>query len=426
MRSTTRSWRAGLAVLLAVLGLRGDAPATAQAPTIDAALAEFKALYARELAERKIVGSSVAIVQDGKRLFTANVGTANRELRQPVDDDTIYHWASITKTFTGIAIMQLRDRGLLRLDDPIVKYIPELRQIHDPFGDVGEITLQHLMTHSAGFRNPTWPWGGDKPWHPHEPTQWFQLVAMFPYTEVEFKPGSRYSYSNPGIIFLGRVIELLTGDDYEVYIDKNIFRPLDMRRSYFDATPRHLLPHRSASYWVKDGAIEPARFDVDTGITVSNGGLNAPIGDMLKYLTFLMGTPDEAQQRVYDVVLTRSSLLEMYQPRIDASEGAGRKVSMGLLFFLEEHGGLPFVAHSGSQNAFVSHFYLNLAKRAAYIVAFNTEWVPAKDEPEKTRALDALVRSFLTSKLFPLLPDRPSPGRARLGAGGADRLPEVR
>ena len=129
------------------------------------------------------------------------------------------------------------DHGRLKLDDPIIKYVPELKAVHNPFGDMNEITIRHLMTHSAGFRDATWPWGGDKDWQPHEPTKWDQLVAMMPYTEILFKPGSKFSYSNPGIIFLGRVIEALSGEDYEVYIDKNIFKPLEMSRSYFDTTP---------------------------------------------------------------------------------------------------------------------------------------------------------------------------------------------
>ena len=62
--------------------------------------------------------------------------------------------------------MQLRDRGLLSLDDPAIKYVPELRQVHNPFGDMSQVTIRHLMTHSAGFRAGTWPWGGDQPWHP--------------------------------------------------------------------------------------------------------------------------------------------------------------------------------------------------------------------------------------------------------------------
>jgi CubicO group peptidase (beta-lactamase class C family) len=247
-------------------------------------------------------------------------GLAHREQNRAVDEHTIYHWASITKTFTGIAIMQLRDRGLLKLDDPIIKYVPELKDVHNPFGPMDAITIRHLLSHSAGFRAGTWPWGGDKDWQPHEPQHWSQLVAMMPYTEILFKPGSKFSYSNPGIIFLGRVIETLTKDDYEVYIDKNIFKPLEMYRSYFDATPYHLLKHRSHSYYLQDGKLTPARFDVDTGITVSNGGLNAPLTDMAKYLNFLMGDP--RKQEIYDQVLKRASLEEMWQPQVSITADA--------------------------------------------------------------------------------------------------------
>ena len=213
------------------------------------ALDEFHSFYKKGLADTGIVGSSLVLLHDNQVVDAVSYGLADKERAIPAGERTIYHWASITKTMTGIAIMQLRDRGLLSLDDPIVKYIPELRQVHDPFGDMGEITLKHLMTHSAGFRGATWPWK-DKPWQPHEPTRWEQLAAMFPYTEIEFKPGSKWSYSNPGIIFLGRVIELLTGDDFEVYIDKNILKPLEMHESYFDATPYHLLKNRARSYFL--------------------------------------------------------------------------------------------------------------------------------------------------------------------------------
>jgi len=380
----------------------GTPAQTAQAPTLDKALAEFKALYEAGLRQHGIVGSSVMIVRDGRVLFQDVIGSANLEKQQPVTERTIYHWASITKTFTSIAIMQLRDRGRLTLDDPIVKYLPELRAVHNPFGDVGEITLRHLMTHSAGFRSATWPWGGDKSWQPHEPTRWEQIVAMLPYTEILFKPGSKYSYSNPGIIFLGRVIETLSGDDYEVYIDKNIFKPLEMSRSYFDATPYHLLRDRSASYFVRDGKRTPARFDVDTGITVSNGGLNAPLGDMAKYLDFLIGNP--SRQAVYDGVLRRASLEEMFQPRLDVSSEAGRKVAMGLTFWIEDEGGVRLIGHSGGQNAFISHFYVNLDSRAGYLVAFNTQAETGGPEGKQlTRLLDAEIRRFLLPRVFPLL-----------------------
>ena len=380
---------------------------TAQAPPPPgggraAAIDALRVFLERGAKDNGIVGSSLAIVQDGRATSRLSVGMADVERRHPVDDQTIFHWASITKTFTAIGIMQLRDHGLLRLDDPVVKFIPELRLVHDPFGDVAEITIRHLMTHSAGFRNPTWPWGGDKPWHPFEPTGWSQLAAMLPYTEVEFKPGSRHSYSNPGIIFLGRIIELLSGDDYEVYIDKNVFKPLEMHRSYFDATPYHLLPHRSASYHVVDGKPRPAPFDVNSGITVSNGGLNAPLGDMEKYLAFLIG--DERRRAVYDVVLKRASLEEMFVPQLPVEAEGADRVAIGLNFFVEDRQGYRLVGHSGDQNGFIAHFYICPALRAGYVVAFNTQTPPvAKDGKEKTREFDAALRTFLLKNVFPAL-----------------------
>jgi CubicO group peptidase (beta-lactamase class C family) len=372
----------------------------AQNPEFRRAWEGVKEFYAAGLQKNRIAGSSLMVMHDNQIMAMEIRGLANIETRQPVERNTIYHWASITKTLTGIAIMQLRDRGLLRLDDPIVKYVPELRDVHDPFGDTSEITIRHLMTHSAGFRAPTWPWGGDKDWQPHEPRFWSQLVAMMPYTEVLFKPGSKYSYSNPGIIFLGRVIEYFSHDDYEVYIDKNIFKPLEMHRSYFDATPYHLLKDRARSYYLREDKWVPARFDVDTGITVSNGGLNAPFDDMAKYLNFLVGDP--SRQGIHDQVLKRASLEEMFQPQVEIERRGNESDSIGLIFFVEEHAGKRFVAHSGSQNGFVSHFYIHQPSRTACLVAFNTDaGSPGKDQPPSARMLDRELRDYLIKNVFP-------------------------
>jgi CubicO group peptidase (beta-lactamase class C family) len=399
--------------LLFAVSLTSSDMANSQSPKNFAqARREFKTFYEQSMRKHGIVGSSFMLIHDGQVIAQEFFGLADQEKQQPVDEDTIYHWASITKTFTGVAIMQLRDRGLLKLDDPIIKYLPELGAVHNPFGDMSQITIRHLMTHSAGFRAPTWPWGGDKDWHPHEPQYWSQLVAMMPYTEILFKPGSKFSYSNPGIIFLGRVIELITKDDYEVYIDKNIFKPLEMYRAYFDTTPQHLLKHRSHSYYLKEGKLTPARFDVDTGVTVSNGGLNAPLPDMVKYINFLMG--DVKRQPIFDQVLKRSSLEEMFQPQIPIDpgsviepEGQNRKDAMALTFFIEDNFGQHFIGHSGSQNGFISHFYIRPDTRTAYIIAFNTHAMPTeKDSSQDTRRLDREIKDHLFQRVFPLFVPR--------------------
>jgi CubicO group peptidase (beta-lactamase class C family) len=399
-----------LILLLAAAASLNAVPAQQPPSGLKKALEAFRAFFSAGMTRAGIIGGSILILHDNQIMDKDHFGMANQEKSQPAGDQTIYHWASITKTMTGIAILQLRDRGLLGLDDPVIKYIPELRQVHNPFGDMAEITIKHLLTHSAGFRGATWPWK-DKPWQPHEPKLWEQLAAMFPYTEIEFKPGSRWGYSNPGIIFLGRTIELLTGDGYEVYIDKNILKPLEMHESYFDTTPYHLLKNRAQSYFREDGVLTAAPFDVDTGITVSNGGLNAPIADFAKYLDFLMGNPKK--QAVYDGILKRSSLEEMFKPvlRIEPEPPPtpGREPveeSQGLIFFLEKRFGTTYVAHSGHQNAFVSHLYLQPDCRTAYVVAYNTYATSKEETPAEavfgTDRLDREIRDYLFRNVFPL------------------------
>jgi CubicO group peptidase (beta-lactamase class C family) len=361
---------------------------------------KFDALFEKGLAENGIVGASFLFLHEGKVIHQTTAGFADPDRKVPVDDATNFHWASVTKTFTSVAVMQLRDRGKLSLDDPIVKYVPELGAVHDPFGPVDAITLRHLMTHSAGFGEPTWPWDGEKKWHPAEPTKWEQLVAMFPYTEILFHPGSKVAYSNPGVVFLGRVIELLSGDDYEVYVDKNVLKPLEMSRTYFDRAPYHLLPHLSQSFVVEDGKRTPGIFDLDTGITVSNGGLNAPLPDMAKWLAFLSGEPGNA---AYEGVLKRSTLEEIWTPWIGTAKPEDLSEAMGLLFFVETVGGRTYVGHSGGQNGFITQITIHPPSRTAYAVAFNTQAVPKKDGTgPDTRAFSRTLRDVLFAGVFPL------------------------
>ncbi|MBK8978198.1 MAG: beta-lactamase family protein [Planctomycetes bacterium] len=348
----------------------GDYPRFERPPpfVFDDAWREVVATFRQGCAAAHVVGASLMFVAGADVLGSEPYGLADRDGGRAVDPDTIYHWASITKTLTGIAAMQLRDRGRLRLDQPILDFVPELREVHDPFGPIDAITIRHLLSHSAGFRGPTWPWGGDQPWHPHEPTRFAQLVAMLPYTAVEFAPGSRYSYSNPGIVFVGRAIEVLSGDDYEVYMDKNVLRPLGMARSYFDVTPYHLQRYRSHSYEVRGDEVADLGSDFDTGVTVSNGGLNAPLTDMARYLAFLLGAVPDGSDAAG--VLARSSLEEMWQPILPARSDGSEQI--GLAFFVQERAGQRFPTHTGGQRSFVTFFYVHPASGTGALGAFNT------------------------------------------------------
>ena len=348
--------------------------------------AAFVQLLDERAAADSVVGAAAVLVHDGRIVAHHEYGFADRARGQRVSERTIFHYGSITKTLTAIAIMQLRDRGRLSLDDPVTRYIPELRRVHDPYGSMDSITIRMLLSHSAGFQNPTWPYKLGKPWEPFEPTSWNQLVAMMPYQELLFQPGSRFSYSNPGFVYLARIIEELTDDPWEGYVQKNILSPLGLTRSSFGASPYYLAADRSANYTlVRDSAaggrerlVDNGR-EFDPGITIPNSGWNAPLADLATWVGFLTGAThgDSATRRLFDTVLHRSSLEEMWQPTHATAEP---DESMGMSFFIERRRGGRLVGHTGSQAGFLSLLFFDPVSTWAVIAVVNTADEAREDE----------------------------------------------
>jgi CubicO group peptidase (beta-lactamase class C family) len=317
-----------------------------------------------------IVGASAAFIRDGRIIARHHVGSAGAG--RPVNDSTIFHWGSITKTLGAAAVMQLRDRGALSLDDPVLRWIPELRQVHDPFGAADSITIRMLLSHSAGFQSPTWPWTDGAEWEPFEPTRWEQLVAMMPYMQLRFRPGARYGYSNPAYVYLARIVEAASGDPWQSHVQKNIFAPLGLTRSYFGTTPYHLAGDRSHGYYVRrDSAGRDSLVDIgadfDPGITIPNGGWNAPVDDVAVWMSALMGTAGAE-------VLPRASIEEMWTPVVDVGPdpGSGATERMGLGLFVVDVEGRRFVGHTGTQAGYRSWMRFDPASRSGYIVVVNT------------------------------------------------------
>lgn len=314
------------------------------------------------------VGAALVLVQNGRIVAEEYHGFADRERRIPASRQTIWHWGSITKTLTAVSLMQLVERGRISLDQPAVDLVPELRRIHNPYGPMSQVTVRMLLSHSSGLQAGTWPWSRGQDWEPFEPTEWSQLVAMMPYMQLGFAPGSRYSYSNPGIVYLARMIEGQSGDPWQGYIHKNIFLPLQLESSYFGNTPWHLVDRRSHNYAVTREGVQDEGADFDPGITIPNGGWNASVADIATWMGFLAGHNDPARQGLYDTILPHGVLEQMWQPvvRVDDEE------QMGLSFFLRISNGRKLIGHTGTQANFRSFFWVDPASGLGIIGVVNT------------------------------------------------------
>ena len=437
MRKPVSALALGVALLLVPCTAAGPRTLPAQEEAATGEVEGWKELVDRFRAYANasgIVGGSAAALRDGRIVERFHYGYADESSGRVVDDSTLFHWGSITKTLTAIAIMQLRDRGLLSLHDPVVRWVPELRLIHDPYGAVDSITIERLLTHSAGLQGPTWPWTEGREWEPFEPTTWNQLVAMMPYQQLRFPPGERFSYSNPGFIYLARIIESVTGDPWQSYVHKNLFSPLGLARSYFGSTPWWLAAHRSHGYDVVEAGDEGETrlvdhgADFDPGITIPNGGWNGPVEDLAAYAAFFSADApaDPAMRPRWEAVLSRSTLEEMWTPRLAVSEDGSnvRADSLGLSFFVVRDGDRSVIGHTGSQAGYRAFFYFQPEKSAAVILVFNTSNEAAGEEA--TAAFDAMMRAAFRVADPPAGSDRTLPGHGTSMRAGPEARPAIR
>jgi len=184
-------------------------------------------------------GAAIIVVRDGKIIFRKGQGMANLELGVPIEPDMVFRLGSITKQFTVVAILMLAEQGKLALDDSISKFLPDY-PTHDHL-----ITVEHLLTHTSGIKSYTamaeWPPLWRKDFTVKE------LIDFFKYQPMESAPGKRWAYNNSGYILLGAIIEKVSGQSYEQFIEQNIFEPLGMKQSYYDS-PMRVIPRRAAGY----------------------------------------------------------------------------------------------------------------------------------------------------------------------------------
>jgi CubicO group peptidase (beta-lactamase class C family) len=182
-------------------------------------------------------GLSVIVVKDGKVIYNNAFGLADGPRNIKATSDTVYHWWSMTKIPTSIAIMQLEEQGRLNLDDEVTKYLPWFK-VNYPSSDSPAITIRHLLQHTSGLPNPVPAMIGWVHYDDVTPNQTEVLKKYLPtFNTVKFEPGSQAVYGNLNYMVLGAIIEAVSGQTYEEYIVENILNPLGMDQTNFVYTP---------------------------------------------------------------------------------------------------------------------------------------------------------------------------------------------
>lgn len=280
--------------------------------------------YLKPLIDADLISGSILIARDGKIELAKGYGPANREHGIPCTPDTVYRLASMTKTFTAMAIMILQEREALSVEDTLDKYIPD-------YPDGGRITLDHLLTHTSGVINYSALPDHYRVWTmPHTIEE---VIARFKNEPLRFEPGAKFEYSNSGYVLLTYVIEKVSGMSYESFLKEAIFEPLGMRHTGLDSHTE-IIPNRATGHYNFGDGIVQAPY-LNTAFTSGAGGLYSTVGDLYKW--------DRALYT--DALVSKDTLKRMFTPRLQ---------SYGYGWFIREELGHRLIEHRGGINGFLT------------------------------------------------------------------------
>ena len=349
----------------------------------------------RDFAVRAHVpGIAYGIVIDGALVHSGAAGFRDVRTKAPADVDSVFRIASMTKSFTAMAILKLRDEGKLALDDPADTYVPELKALVYPTQDSPRITIRHLLTHSEGFPEDN-PWG-DRQLAVSDDRMSEMMREGIPFSNA---PGVAYEYSNYGYAILGRIVARVAGIPYRQYVAANILQPLGMTATTLEpsAVPRSRI---ALGYRWEDESWKEEPMLAD-GAFGAMGGMLTSVRDLARYVALLLSAWPPRDDRE-TVPLRRASLREMQQvwrasPAVVTRGGGTAKALLnagGYGFGLRVWQTCDFrhvVAHSGGLPGFGSQMRW-LPEHGVGIIAFGnltyTGWSGVIDE-----AVAALMRT---------------------------------
>lgn len=235
-----------LAILLVLsIGLYAFAPHVPATPKQAANVTELEAYLNQLVASGNPPGLSVIVVKDDEVVYSNAFGYADESQNVKATPDTIYHWWSMTKIPTAVAVMQLQEQGKLNIDDEVTKYLPWF-DVKYPSTDSPVITISNLLQHTAGLPDTVPAMIGWVHYNETTPNQTDVVKKYLPdFNTLEFEPNTKAVYSNLNYMLLGSVIEVVTGQTYESFIVENILQPLGMSRTDFVYTSA-MVEHEAA------------------------------------------------------------------------------------------------------------------------------------------------------------------------------------
>ena len=299
-------------------------------------------------------GLSAAIVVGESVVWAQGFGLADIEQNAPVRPESVFRLASISKPIAATAVMQLVERGLVSLEDPIQRFVPSF-----PRKPQGEIRIRHLLTHTSGIRH----YRGNEMNSREVYLTVERALAVFRDDPLLFAPGEQYSYSTYGYNLLAGVVESASGRSFDEYLRANIFGPAAMTSTFLER-PQELVLGRGRQY--VRGAVPGTWLlapYVDLSVKWAGGGMISSVLDLARF----------------DIALNTGRLLRpdsLEQMYTSARLNSGTATGYGLGWMISNDGGRLRVAHSGGATGGTTYLLREPRSRVASVLLANLDNVP--------------------------------------------------
>jgi D-alanyl-D-alanine carboxypeptidase len=339
-----------------VLGAQSPPADVANHPDVLGAQRLFSAWLEGQIAYRGLPGIVVGVIADQELVWAKGFGYANVQAKQPMTPATKFRMASHSKLFTATAIMQLREQGKLRLDDPVSKYLPWFK-LRPAGEDDGPITIEQLLTHSSGLPREAGPH-----WTTLEFPTADEVRKLMTDRQAAFAPQVRWKYSNLAYTVAGMVVEEVSGQTWAEYVRQHIYDPLGMSASSVDRNIEGLAVGYNRR--MPDGSREVLPFTDARGMGAATG-ITSTVEDMAKFVSaqFRKG-PRGGKQ-----ILNTGSLREMHRVRSMENDWSS---GTGIGFAVSRQRDKTFVGHGGGYPGYTTQTLIQLDSKVGVVVLTNT------------------------------------------------------
>jgi CubicO group peptidase (beta-lactamase class C family) len=372
-------------------------------PGVGAAMQEM-------IAKNEIAGAVTVVVNKDKVLHLESSGFADVATKRPMTPDTLFWIASMTKPITGVAILMLQDEGKLKATDPVSKYLPEFASLKAPSGKPANLTITQILTHTSGLGEASGP-------EAQKAKTLADLVPLWLAVPMQYEPGEKWRYTQSGINAAARIVEVVSGMTFDVFLQKRLFGPLGMKSTTFYLTPENRMTLVTAYARNKDTnqleAVPPRpEFGPRDRPPQGNGGLYSTATDYARFCQMLLNGGrfkgrrylSAEAMRFLSTPQTGDLPTGFFQNDAFGRHGTNYGWGLGTCVLKSPHDGVASMLSPGSYGhggAWGTQAWIDPVKGVAYILMVQRSNFPNSDASDVRRSFQQAAAAALAKKSEP-------------------------